>query len=861
MKTKLGVLAFFVLFSFHEAASQSVNSYYLPQVANGAFAAGSFRTSFLFFNNSTSAAKVVLTLSNDAGDPFIITLSGLGTASEFAFVLPSGASRIYRTDGFGLLSAGAARITSTVPIGVSGIFTIYDTKGNFVTESGVGNSPPLTDFVIPVETGGNYSTGLALFNPNGNSSYTAILLDADGNEVARTRKDFLRGAHASFFLTGSGQLFPNIGNLKGSLVLQSSSAISAMVLRQSSSPFGFTSLPVISRYSTQTNMSLAQVANGSNAGGSFRTSFLLFSTSSKTANVTLELTKDDGTPFQVTIPGLGTNSTFNLSIQAGQALFLQTDGGGDLASGGAQIRSDVPIGATSIFTVYDPRGNFLTEAGVGDSPVLTQFTLPIDMTNSSDTGVAFFNPGTSPVTVELRLMSTSGENNVLNPEITIPANGHASGFVSQFFPGLGNVQGTLAVSSSGEIAALTLRQNSSPYGFTTLPVASGTAPGFMPTKTLLSQSQTGINATANLVVDQILPSGSRLSGAITGGFGLAVTARSGNKIYSGAVNSFSGSYVVVLPEGTYEIMILYSPLGQATSSIMVYTYPQIPVFGNTTLDLNLPAPNLSVVSGSVSGADGLPAGSNPELVFVSNDNTTETFIPIVNGTYEGSIPTGSYAVSLRATNLPTGPAQTENLNVFNIGTVSVYGNTAADFSVPPLVTLSGFFSAIKWTSLGGSVTASDTSGSASDPFPYLSPPKTSSAVIHSDPVAYQMLLAQDRTYNMRVTHTISDGTPTAQLGSIYFPVTIGTVDVAGNTSYNFSAPDLPGQITISGRVVDSSGAAIANTAVSAYSESLTGALDVGFGANSTTDSNGNYSFNVLSGTDYQISFEPPLPMP
>jgi len=75
-----------------------------------------------------------------------------------------------------------------------------------------------------------------------------------------------------------------------------------MVLRQNLVPLSYTSLPVLSTASTRQTLNLAHVANGTYAGGSFKTSFLIFNISTSPANVTLALTQDNGTPLNVTIP-------------------------------------------------------------------------------------------------------------------------------------------------------------------------------------------------------------------------------------------------------------------------------------------------------------------------------------------------------------------------------------------------------------------------------------------------------------------------------------------------------------------------------------------------------------------------------
>jgi protocatechuate 3,4-dioxygenase beta subunit len=72
---------------------------------------------------------------------------------------------------------------------------------------------------------------------------------------------------------------------------------------------------------------------------------------------------------------------------------------------------------------------------------------------------------------------------------------------------------------------------------------------------------------------------------------------------------------------------------------------------------------------------------------------------------------------------------------------------------------------------------------------------------------------------------------------------------------------LPSTSTISGRVIDSSGNGVANVVISATSQSIAGASNLQFSAFTTTDSGGNYSFAVLNGTNYTVSYIPPAPKP
>jgi len=227
------------------ARSAYPQTYYLPQVANGNYGNGSYRTTFIFFNSTDASAVVTLGLTMDNGDPLKVTIPGLGTNSTFTYNLAAGASQVLQTDGSGSVVVGGATVTATANIGVSAIFTIYDANGDFLTESGVGSSQPLVNFAIPVEATGNSNTGLALFGSSSSTAtMTLILRNASGQEAGKTSKSLDSNAHLAVFVAGPGQLFPTVSNFRGTLEVQSSTPISALALRQNSAPLSFTSLPV-----------------------------------------------------------------------------------------------------------------------------------------------------------------------------------------------------------------------------------------------------------------------------------------------------------------------------------------------------------------------------------------------------------------------------------------------------------------------------------------------------------------------------------------------------------------------------------------------------------------------------------------
>src|SRR5688572_28432079 len=64
--------------------------YYLPQVANGQFGGGSYRTTFVLFNTSAASASVSIALTHDDGGPLRVTVPDLGTSDQFSLTLEAG---------------------------------------------------------------------------------------------------------------------------------------------------------------------------------------------------------------------------------------------------------------------------------------------------------------------------------------------------------------------------------------------------------------------------------------------------------------------------------------------------------------------------------------------------------------------------------------------------------------------------------------------------------------------------------------------------------------------------------------------------------------------------------------------------
>jgi hypothetical protein len=581
------------------------------------------------------------------------------------------------------------------------------------------------------------------------------------------------------------------------------------------------------------------------------------------ATVTLALTKDNGSPFIVTIPGsgpgTGTNSSFSLSLAAGASVFLQTDGLGAGTSGAATITSNVPVGASAIFTVLDSRGQFQTEAGVGDSAVLTSLTLPVDVTGNSNTGIAFFNPGGGSVVLTFKLLDATGVL-VDSSTASLASSNHLARFVTELFPAISAFRGSLAVSAAGGVAATTLRQYGAGTTYTTLPTVRGTATGKAPITPLLSKTVTGISAVVGdpdvAISDRLLP-GSLISGSISGaGRGLQVVASAGgNNVYSSQVNPLTGKYLIVLPDGTYNLTAYSQPTGAPDTMAVTVAYADpnpVQVVFDAVRDVNLPAVTLFDVLGSVSGLSNLPSAAGAAIVFTSNDNKMQgQFTLDPSGSYQGVLPAGNYLACVSS----------GSLQLYNVGSLVVGGGPATgNYAIPVMATLSGTVRGGNLLTIppGTIVTAADASAPAIAGFTCCAPPAASTAIPDSSG-RYQLVLARNRSFVVGVTAPLVQGTNV--MGTIYYPLSSSAVSLAGDAALDFSVPTLLLRVVIYGTVKDSTSNALADVVVIAYSQSIAGAANTGFSVSGKTDIYGNYSITVPGGTNYRLTFVPPAPKP
>ncbi|HEY2933611.1 MAG TPA: carboxypeptidase-like regulatory domain-containing protein [Acidobacteriota bacterium] len=835
----------------------------LPQVANGQFSGGIFKTTFIAFNSGSIAANVTISLSRDDGSPLTVTITEFGTASSFTFTLGPGESRLLQTDGSGGLAVGAAKVISDKAIGVSAIFTLFKLDGSFLTEAGVGGVVPQIENIIPVDTTGNFNTGMALFNPAAAAAtITLRLLDTSGQERARVVILLGANSHSAKFV--AGELFPSIANLRGTLVVSSTAPIAVLTLRQNAAPLTFTTLPAVPRANSQMSFSLPQIANGIFAGGSFRTTLILFSTGAGPSTVTIALTRDDGSPFVVTITGRGTSSTFAVTLQPGESAFLQTDGSGLLTAGAARITATGPIGVAAIFTVFSPAGEFITEAGVGDSPARTEFTIPVDTTGKFNTGFALFNQTNVAVLLTLTPYDRTGQVAAPAKTITLPPGAHLAQFFAELFSTITNFRGTLAISAGGPISAVTLRQNADPLTFTTLPVGAGafSPPSPPPPQPapLLSRTIAGVSALDDQVLDATLPPGLRLSGTISGSVRSVLQVAARGSLFTGAVNPATNRYLIIVPPGTYTLTVCYEPSSAAAGqALLTYEDPQlVAMTADRVRDIVIPDVPMSMASGMFLGLNNSPGLTQPKLVFTSIENRVQGIIDVApDSNFRGQLPSNNtYRVSLTAVR-EISPLQRQNVAIYNIAVLTVgSGQAFGNYSVPPPAQLQGRVVGLE--NYGGlalaTVLAVDRSGELADPGAGCVVPPVATSLT-SEPLSggYSMLLAAGRNYFLSATIPILENTNV--IGALSFPRPPQEITLSGDATSNINAPGPAVRVILRGRVIDAAGQPVKDVTVTATSSELSGlaALFTAFG---TTESSGNYRLVLYAGSNYTVTFTP-----
>ena len=491
--------------------------FYFPQVGDGLVANIHLQTS-LVLQNTRAVTPVELELFNSESDSLTLDLDSLGPGSLFGFGLNPGESVSARSSGIGDIQAGYAEILAAAGVGGTAVFSRSDAaSGTLLYEAGVPATQPLTDFTLFVDSLGDRETGLAVAFPTAGqevldpAELTLRLYDNEFNELASTNAELLPGRHFARFITQFFSETPGIDEMQGTVTVSSTEPVVAVTLRQTDDPQrGFpedvpilTTFPVIP---ARADLGLAgqgdtetiffpQIGNGIVADIRLQTELIFVNASLDEADLTLEFFDSTGGVQAISLTNGETDSRFELNLGTGQALTLETDGAGAIQVGYARITGPAGLGGTAVFRRSDdPSGTLLYEAGVPASKTLSDFSLVVDNRGARDTGLAIVVPPSteSPAHVTIRLYDT--EFNLLAEDMLDLAPGsHLPRFASELFPeveGLDNLEGTLTISTTQPITAITIRQNDEPAlqfpaevpTLATFPVIPGRSEGIIPSR-------------------------------------------------------------------------------------------------------------------------------------------------------------------------------------------------------------------------------------------------------------------------------------------------------------------------------------------------------------------------------------------
>ena len=233
--------------------------------------------------------------------------------------------------------------------------------------------------------------------------------------------------------------------------------------------------------SAQTSFFYPHVVDGLLGATTWKTTIFVTNPSSATATGAITFTQDNSNPFgagsswQITLAdetGLSAiSSVFTFTLPPGASHKYVSSATGGFTSGFATVTTNSgTVSGTAIFSEFDTAGNLMAEAGVPSAnPVLRQ-TILVDTTGGYRVGVAYANPGTTSIAnVSLTLLDNSGNTVAASAPQTLGPGNHVQGFTYQFFNSAPPLVGTMQITSSTPMIAISLRFDPTLSKFTTLP--------------------------------------------------------------------------------------------------------------------------------------------------------------------------------------------------------------------------------------------------------------------------------------------------------------------------------------------------------------------------------------------------------
>jgi hypothetical protein len=208
----------------------------LAQIADGPIPGfGTFQTTIIVTNSSSSTAQGELSLFDSNGDPVIIPLNGT-LAREHDFSIPPYSSSTWVSSGTSNpVVVGYANVESNVPVSGTAVFRLTSPSGEIVAEAGVGSDRGKVDVVAAVQkvVEDGFDSGIAAVNVSDSQADSEVLLyDSAGQlvDINTTVLDLPAGEHTAKFLT---DIFPQVAeeDFNGSIQVVSDLPLAVVIMR------------------------------------------------------------------------------------------------------------------------------------------------------------------------------------------------------------------------------------------------------------------------------------------------------------------------------------------------------------------------------------------------------------------------------------------------------------------------------------------------------------------------------------------------------------------------------------------------------------------------------------------------------
>ena len=228
--------------------------------------------------------------------------------------------------------------------------------------------------------------------------------------------------------------------------------------------------------SAQTTGYFPQIADGIQGGGiSWKTTIYVTNPAplgASPAAVNITFTASTGAPFQISfVDSAGAPAgagSLSFTISGGQTQKFVSTGAGALSIGFATLSASATVVGNAVFSEFGP-GGLISEASVSPSDANMNQAIFVDTQSGFDTGFAYANPNSGPVSIGLDLLNTQGVRVVPSTQRTLAGSQQTAAFVKGgLFPASPALAGSMRITSSAPIAVVALRFSASGL-FTTLP--------------------------------------------------------------------------------------------------------------------------------------------------------------------------------------------------------------------------------------------------------------------------------------------------------------------------------------------------------------------------------------------------------